>query len=805
MSIVQEVPPQRSPHLVISPQDREGCHIVGNQRKQKYLRMGSEESFLLNNFDGKQTYGEIAKSFEAHFREPISCSEIQDFVGLVEKEGLLGTRTIRESRSGLTLKKLYRRTARAIKKQSPLFFRVKLIDPNSILDWLEPRTRFLFSGWLAVMAAVGAVAAIFLTWMFRAELLATITTQFGLRAFFVLWLTTVIVTVLHEFGHGLACKKYGGEVHEMGALWIFFTPCLYCNVSDAWMLPGRWRRLLISMAGTYIDLLIWILAVFAWRLTAPGTALHYVAWIVISSCGVRLAFNLNPLMRLDGYYALGDFLQLPNLRKRGRARMMEFFQSLCWGAAWPKPISSGKTLLAYGITSWGFAVGFLGLLSFKLSTWLGQYIGLAGILVAVSFFMFVTRSLFKGSLGKEFQQMFYKRAGRVLVYGALVVAAMFIPVSDRAGGEFLIKPVVHGEVCAPIAGFLREVHTHEGQNVFAGTVVAMMEVPELSNQISRKQAEIAEVNAELRRLTTGSRAESLHEQKEKIKRAIDWRDLGEVNLKRTIAAFHQELETLDYKIKQAETEFDYRQVSYQKAQTLFDKGGLAEQQLLSQRRLADAAAAELQVSKSTKKTREAEGTMDAEIELARREKELADEQAALALMEAGSRTEDIEAEQARLNRLHEEMRILQEQESKQSVICTVQGTVVTPRLRDRIGKYFERGAVMFVVENLDLLEAEVSVPEQHVESVVLGQKIKIKPRLLPHLTLDGTVSRVAPSVNTDLTKQGTTVTVYCQIENEDGLLRAGMTGYARIYLGEMKMGQWIYSRSMRTLRTEFWW
>ncbi len=805
MSIVDEIPPQRSPHLVLSPKDQNGGHIIRDNRKRKYLRMGAAESFLLDTLDGKRTYGEIAESFQRQFNEPISCDEIQEFVALAKKEGLLGNRKLRKPGSGLSPKRIYRRTVRRIKKQSPLYFRVKLVDPNSMLDWLEPRTKFLFSTWLAVLAMFGAAFAIFLTWTFRAELLETITSQFGIKTIFAFWLTTVVVTVLHEFGHGLACKKYGGDVHEMGALWIFFTPCLYCNVSDAWMIPGRWRRLMISMAGTYVDLLIWIIAVFAWRLADPGTVVNFVAWIVISSCGVRLAFNLNPLMRLDGYYALGDLLAQPNLRVRARDRMMEFGRSILWGAPWPKPIPDGKLLLTYGMASWGFAVGLLGLMSFQLSTWLGQFIGLGGIVVAVSFFVLVTKSLFRGSLGKEFQQMYRKRIGRVLILGAIVAAAMFIPVSDQAGGEFLIKPVVHWEVCSPVAGFLREVHTAEGKDVSPDTIVATIEVPELSNQISRKQAEITEAKAELRRLTTGARPEDIHEQKEKINRAIAWRDLGKATLEKTKLAFEQELNTLEFRIDQARTEHEYRKASYEQAKLLHEKGGLAEQQLLSQKRLVDDSASQLQVAESMKRTRDAEGVLDADTELARREKELADERARLTLLEAGSRVEDIEAEQARLNRLEEEMRILREQESKQSIICPVAGTVVSARLNDRIGQYFERGAVLFVVEDLNRLEAEVSVPEQHVQSVVPGQTIMLKPRLLPNHTLDGTVLRIAPSVQTNQLSRGTTVTVYCRFENEDGLLRAGMTGYGRIHQGDTNLGQWIYSRGMRTLRTEFWW
>ncbi len=805
MSSALEIPPKRSSDLVLSPKEQDGQQVVKNNRKKTYLRIGPHESFLLHQLDGRQSYGGIIAAFRQEFGEDVSIEEIQQFVELADREGLLGSRQSNSSDQQLTLVGLLRRITRAMGRQSPLYFRVKLFDPDKALNWLEPRTRILFSVWMAVFVLVGGVAAFACTWIFRGELVETVTSQFGVRAVIAFWLTTIVVTVLHEYGHGLACKRFGGSVHEMGALWIFFTPCLYCNVSDAWMVPGRWRRLLISIAGTYVDLLIYILAVVAWRIAAPESMIHFVSWIVISSCGVRLAFNSNPLMRLDGYYALSDLLRQPNLRIRSRDRMMEFVRSLCWGAPWPKPVPDSGILLTYGIASWLFAVGLLGLLSFQLSAWLGQFVGVGGIVLAASFFFMITRNLNKGLLGGEFRQMFSKRLFRILVVAGLLSAAMFIPVNDRSGGDFTIKPLRHWDVCSPIGGFLREVFTAEGKQTTAGSHIATIEIPELSNQISRKQAEIEEVQAELKRLTTGARIEELTEQRARITRSTAWRDLGAEGLRKARIAFQMELETLDFRINQARTENDYRRATLELALQLHKKGGLAEQQLLAQKRMSLESAAQLQVAESVRKTREAEGVTAVEMELARREKELADEQSKLTLLLAGSRSEDIEAEQARLSRLGEEMRILREQESMQKIFCPASGTVITPRLKDKIGQYFDRGAALLVVEDLDHLEADIVVPEQQAQLVNAGQEIALKSRLLPHYTLKGTVLRVAPAVQYAVPGAPPTVVVHCRVDDPGKLLRSGMTGYGRIQLGRVPLGVWFYGRAVRMLRTEFWW
>ena len=83
-----------------------------------------------------------------------------------------------------------------------------------------------------------------------------------------------VTKMLHEFGHGLACKRFGGECHEMGVMLLVFTPCLYCNVTDAWMIPSNWRRAAIGAAGMYVELILASLATFVWWFSEPGLVNH---------------------------------------------------------------------------------------------------------------------------------------------------------------------------------------------------------------------------------------------------------------------------------------------------------------------------------------------------------------------------------------------------------------------------------------------------------------------------------------------------------------------------------------------------
>ena len=131
-----------------------------------------------------------------------------------------------------------------------------------------------------------------------------------------LGVTLAVTKVIHEFGHGLTCKHFGGECHEMGVMLLVLTPCLYCNVSDSWMLPNKWHRAWIGAAGMYVEIVIASICTFLWWFSEPGL-LHQLCLSTMFVCSVStMMFNANPLLRYDGYYILADLMEIPNLRQK---------------------------------------------------------------------------------------------------------------------------------------------------------------------------------------------------------------------------------------------------------------------------------------------------------------------------------------------------------------------------------------------------------------------------------------------------------------------------------------------------------
>lgn len=401
--------------------------------------------------------------------------------------------------------------------------------------------------------------------------------------------------------------------------------------------------------------------------------------------------------------------------------------------------------------------------------------------------------------------MFLLRRKRLLAGAIVVVVVAFIPIYDKAGAEFHIRPALRQEVRAPVAGFLREIHADQGDLVSEQGALVRIEIPELRTQVAIKRSEIAESEAVLRRLRAGTRIEEITDQKERIARAARWRDLAEADLVRARRSFAETTKELQLDVDRSRQEVEYREAIFQQMKKLHDEGGLAGSQLLIHERNFQDARLEMRQAEARLRARTAEGVLKYESELALREKELEDARGTLTLMEAGTRSEDLEAEVARHQRLCDELAHLEAQEAKQEVFCPVNGTIVTPRFREKVGTFVDKGTPLCVVEDLNRLEAEIEISEQDARVLVPGHLISLKPRSLPFDTILARVDRIAPVAQPAEGAGPRTITVYCRVENASPYLRGGMSGYARIRSEKRCLGILICQSLARLVRTEFFW
>jgi putative peptide zinc metalloprotease protein len=809
--------PCRRPELVVRPLGANGPFVVKDPRSGAYYYLGDEEHFLLTQLDGARDASTIRAAFAERFGQPLSDEELQEFLDMARAQGLLQSEGADVSGPAAAAPAPGAPpVARAPFGLRLLYWRRSLFDPDRFFSWLAPKIWFFWTPAFVIFSAGCIVLAAAILWANRQEAAHSFLSALRWETAILAWLVLLAVTTCHEFAHGLTCKRHGGEVHEVGFLLIFFMPCFYCNVSDAWLFKEKSKRLWVTLAGGYFELFLWALAVFLWRITTPDSLVSYLAFIVLSACGVQTLFNFNPLLKLDGYYLLSDWLEIPNLQQRSADYVKGRLRWLLWGAERPGPEPRGRTLVLYGLVSWLYALAFLGVSLVVMSYFLGTHLGLVGLAAVALLGLLSLRGLLHGLTAGEVRNMILYRHKRAAFWAAFLagvpVALFLIPMEDRSGGPFSLRPVTRAEVRAPVAGFLREIACDEGDRVSRGALVARLEVPDLASRLAQKQAEIREGQAKLRLLEAGPRYEEVIEQRRRVERAQQWRDLARQDLRRTQEAFDEDLDQIDKQIAARQAELEAAQDSYQRARWLAGRKVFSREQLQECESRFRVGQAHLAEAQAAKRARQAKGPLEAEAELARRDKELADARATLSLLEAGSRPEEIEAERARLARLHEETRYLEGLRGKLLVHSSASGVVTTAHLRERVGQYVREGELICQVEEPGALEAEIALPEQEVARVEPGQAVELKARALPFDTFTAQVDRIAPAAARGEV-QGT-VTIYCRLDpaltsppgaGQSCGLRPGMSGHARVYTGQRSVGGFLLDRMLRFVRTEFWW
>jgi multidrug efflux pump subunit AcrA (membrane-fusion protein) len=818
--LATSLPCHRSELIVRSLGDR-GPYVVKDPRSGSYYQFGEEEHFLLTQLDGRRDSETIRAAFEERFGQPLAEEEFQEFLDMAKARKLL---LPQNGESESPDKPDYQEADRLL---SPglgaagaplglrlLYWRKNFFDPDRLFTWLAPKIWWFWTPAFLVFSAGCIVLAAFILWSNGQSLAGSFLSALRWETAVLAWLVLMFVTTCHEFAHGLTCKHHGGEVHEVGFLLIFFMPCFYCNVSDAWLFREKSKRLWVTLAGGYFELFLWALAVFVWRVTTPDSLINYLAFVVLSACGVQTLFNFNPLLKLDGYYLLSDWMEVPNLQQRSADYVKGLIRWLLWGAA--RPVDSWhdsdsrrihRSLLIYGLISWLYSLSFLGLTLIVFSHFLGARWGLLGLAGAAMLGLLSLRGLFHGFTAGEVRKMILFRRKRTVLWaltvGAVVAAFYFVQIEDRVGGTFQLRPATHAEIRAPLAGFVQSISSDEGDRISSGALLARLEVPDLESRLGQKRAEVGEVQAKLKLLRIGSRPEEVAEQRQRTTRAKAWRELAEQDLKRIRKAHDDNQDQLDKQIAAAAAERDVARDNYERAKVLLRRQALSEQELREAEGKFRVSQAHLAEAESAKRAHQAKGTVEAEAEVAKRDKELADAQAALRLLEAGTRPEEIQSEEARLTRLQEEVRHLESQRKKQAVASPVAGLVITPRLKEKVGQYVHEGDLICVVEEPAGLEAEISLGEQDVARIRAGQSVELKARALPFETYATRVDRVAPAAGHGDVQS--TVIVYCRITEENHELRPGMTGYARIYTGRRSVGRILVERTLRFIRTEFWW
>jgi putative peptide zinc metalloprotease protein len=412
---------------------------------------------------------------------------------------------------------------------NPLSLRFPLFDPDALLRRLAPLIAPLF-GWFGAVLWVGIVGwALVLIAMHWTEASSNVVDRvFSVENLLLMWIVFPAIKLLHEFGHAVAAKAGGGEVHEMGVMLLVLMPIPYVDASSATAFRDKRSRMLVGAAGMLVELFIAAIAVFAWVHLEPGVE-RAIAYNVVLVAGVStLLFNANPLLRYDGYYILADFLEIPNLGQRANEYLGYLANRYLFGVeGGNSPVSApGERgwFVFYAIASFIYRMFMMVSIALLVASKF-FVVGIVLALWAVATMLVLPASkrihyLFASPRLATHRQRALFSSGAILVLLAAILLWLPAPSATRAEG--VIWAPEQAQVRASVDGFVAKVLAKPFQRVRAGEVLIQCEDPELEAHARVLEAQLAELegryNAAI--LTKRVQAEVINDQKIQIAEAL---------------------------------------------------------------------------------------------------------------------------------------------------------------------------------------------------------------------------------------------------------------------------------------------
>lgn len=390
---------------------------------------------------------------------------------------------------------------------NPLGLRIPLFDPDSLLSHMVRAARRFarHAGplpwvltWLAVV--LPALLMVPAQW---SQLSANSTDQLlATDNLLMLALLFPLVKLVHEFGHGLACKAFGGEVHESGVMLLALYPVPYVDASNASTFVNKWQRALVGAAGMLAELFVAALAFYAWLLLEPGTPRGIAYNVAVLASVTTLFFNANPLLRFDGYYILIDIIEAPNLGSRANRYWQYLAERFVFGVKRtdePQATPGEKRwFVLYAPVSYVYRL----FISFTIALFVATQFFVVGVMLAV---WTVTQSvlwpLFKAIKALVTGPQYADRGPRVRgVMGTglgLVVLLLFVvPLPHHTMATGVLWLPEHAIVRAESAGFVRRLLAQPGSELVSGAAVVDMVEPGLAARIAVQEAKADEVRAQ---------------------------------------------------------------------------------------------------------------------------------------------------------------------------------------------------------------------------------------------------------------------------------------------------------------------
>jgi putative peptide zinc metalloprotease protein len=484
--------------------------IVKNPVTMKYHQFKNVNWLIIRLFDGTRTRSEIVEEINRRSHgHPVSLQFVLEYEEFLRDKDL-----IEQSAAERSLNMLDKfRTLREKKAEEKaegfniFFIMFHVVDPDRFLNRTIKYVRWIWSA----PVAIATVAASFWTAFVFSQHWTQIWTQtmdlyhflgkpfLDILAFFSI---LCVIACIHEFSHAYASKRFGAECHDIGFALFYFTPAFYSDTSDTFMLSNRVHRLWIAIAGIYTELMICSIATALWVASYPDTFLHAAAYRIMLFTGVSAVFfNINPLIKVDGYYALSSLLRMNDLREGGWHQVGAWVQKHILRLPVEVPETTRRKrwiYWIYGLLSMAYTATIMLFVYRLFRNFYYKYFPDIGIILLLltlyQVFRKKARTLTRVSrllyLDKKELLMSSRSRIPLAATAAILLLVLAVPWSRRTiGAEAILKPTAEASVQAPEEGIVTEVLVHEGQQVERGQPLFRVSSPVVEAEAQRSLAE----------------------------------------------------------------------------------------------------------------------------------------------------------------------------------------------------------------------------------------------------------------------------------------------------------------------------
>lgn len=500
--------PRLRPHVQITRQHYRGrrWHILSDPTSNQFYRLNPIAYDFVGMLDGQRDIETAWKASLQKFGDAAPTqNELIQLIGQLHSQNLLSVDTTPET------EQLLSRGRERVKKKATaqvigiMYLKVKVFNPDRILAACEPILRPILNRWGFLAWCALLLYAAYSLLAHTDKLFSSFNQQhiFDPQYLWLIPVAFVITKAIHEFGHGILVKRFGGQVPEFGFMLLVFFPSPYVDASAAWAFPSKWQRIAVGAGGMMFELVVASVAALIWTWAQESgqgnDAVARLSYnILVSTSIATILFNANPLMRFDGYYMLSDFVETPNLAQRSNRQLLQYFQKYIYRMKNIQPVTTlpgeHAILTIYGLLAFAYRIFlFITITLFVL----GQFFAI-GIVLAI----WTAAAWFLVPAGKFLHWLatnsghsdhrFRSVAISIAMVALFAVLVGVIPMPDRRHGSGVIESTERTTLFFGTEGFVTQVHKRPGERVEAGEAIVSLENRDMQERLNSVRSQIDE-------------------------------------------------------------------------------------------------------------------------------------------------------------------------------------------------------------------------------------------------------------------------------------------------------------------------